>query len=142
MASVFAVIIQDKEDECLMVALRSLANDGWRTHSLQQDGLLVECGERAGNAPAVPLYLPPDPVTLASKGAIANAERAIEMAKGLRIGLLEKPFYDSPEVPAVIMRFALHGTDTVGPELARVRDCQTMGLIEREQVLGGSCMPE
>lgn len=113
MASVFAVIIQDKEDECLMVALRSLANDGWRTHSLQQDGLLVERGERAGNAPAVPLYLPPDPVTLASKGAIANAERAIEMAKGLRIGLLEKPFYDSQEVPAVIARFALPGTDPV-----------------------------
>ena len=77
--------------ECLMVALRSLANDGWRTHSLQQDGLLVERGERAGNAPAVPLYLPPDPVTLTPRGAIANAERAIEMAKGVRIGLLKKP---------------------------------------------------
>ena len=25
-----------------------------------------------------------------------------------------------------------------GPELARVRDCQTMGLIERERVLGGA----
>jgi len=55
----------------------------------------------------------PDPVTLAPKGAIANAERAIEMAKGLRIGLLEKPFYNSPEVPAIIARFALPSTDPV-----------------------------
>ena len=51
----FAVIIQDKEDECLMVALRSLAADDWRTHSLQQDGLLVEGGVRPDGAQPVPL---------------------------------------------------------------------------------------
>ena len=74
-ASVFAVIIQDKEDECLMVALRSLAADGWRTHSLQQDGLLVEGGVRPNGAQPVPLK--------GAGGAIENAMRAIEMAKGL-----------------------------------------------------------
>ena len=41
------MVVQDKEDECLMTALCSLASDGWRTHSLQQDGLLVEEGVRA-----------------------------------------------------------------------------------------------
>lgn len=104
-ASVFAVIIQDKEDECLMVALRSLAADGWRTHSLQQDGLLVEPGEREGGAPPVRLK--------GAGGAIERAQGAIEAAKGLAIGLLEKPFYRSPEVPAIIARFALPGTTPV-----------------------------
>ena len=41
------MMMMDKEDECLMVALRSLEADGWLVHSLQQDGLLVEAGRRA-----------------------------------------------------------------------------------------------
>ena len=54
-ASVFAIVLQDTEDECLMVALRSLEADGWLVHSLQQDGLLVEAGRRADGSPAVPV---------------------------------------------------------------------------------------
>ena len=37
-----------------MTALRSLASDGWRTHSLQQDGLLVEECVREDGSLAVP----------------------------------------------------------------------------------------
>ena len=71
-----------------MVALRSLEAmaDAWLVHSLQQDGLLVEEGRRADGSPAVPLRRRTEP-----DGAIARAERAIEAAKGLSLGLAEKP---------------------------------------------------
>ena len=102
-ASVFATIVQDKEDECLMTALCSLATDGWRTHSLQQDGLLVEEGVRADGSSAVPLQDGRD-------GAVARAERAIAMAHHISMSLLEKPFHHttlSPStVPDIIARFA------------------------------------
>ena len=113
-SSVFALVLQDKEDECLMVALRSLEADGWLVHSLQQDGLLVEAGRRVDGSPAVPLKKRTDP-----DGAIARAERAIEAAKGLSLGLAEKPFFESTEVPAVIARFALPGTVPVPMPLPR-----------------------
>ena len=51
-ASVFALIIQDIEERCLMFAVASLAGCGWRAHSLQQDGVLVEQGLHLGNLPA------------------------------------------------------------------------------------------
>ena len=124
-ASVFAVIIQDKEDECLMVALRSLAADGWRTHSLQQDGLLVEPGEREGGAPPVPLK--------GAGGAIERAQEAIEAAKGLAIGLLEKPFHRSPEVPAIIARFALPGTAPVPEPTPREVSGRPRRLLAHER---------
>jgi len=68
-----------------MVALRSLAAEG--------------------GAPPVRLK--------GAGGAIERAQGAIEAAKGLTIGLLEKPFHKSPEVPAIIARFALPGTTPV-----------------------------
>ena len=45
-ASVFAIVLQDIEDSCLMIAVSSLAVCGWRTHSLQQNGALAERGLR------------------------------------------------------------------------------------------------
>ena len=56
-ASVFALILQDVEDRCLMAAVASLARCGWRAHSLRQDGVLVEQGVCADSRPAVPLTL-------------------------------------------------------------------------------------
>ena len=45
------MIVQDKEDECLMTALRSLASDGWRTHSPRSsDNNTPKSGEAATSA--------------------------------------------------------------------------------------------
>ena len=72
-ASVFAQILQDYEDQCLMAALRSLQRDGWRTHSLQLDGLLVEEARSEGGGPALPLK---DDTAAGTLGAISRANAA------------------------------------------------------------------
>ena len=51
--SVFAIVLQDIEDGCLVLAVSSLAACGWRTHSLQQDGALAEQGRCVDGGPRI-----------------------------------------------------------------------------------------
>ena len=90
-ASVFAIVLQDIEDGCLMIAVSSLAVCGWRAHSLQQDGALAEQGRRQDGRPAVPLR------ETGGGGALETVERAIHAALGLRMRMIEKPFYEPAE---------------------------------------------
>ena len=55
--SVFAIVLQDIEDGCLVLAVSSLAACGWRTHSLQQDGALAERGLCMERGPPLPHLL-------------------------------------------------------------------------------------
>ena len=79
-ASVYAIVLQDKEDECLMVALRSLEADGWLVHSLQQDGVLAEPGRLASGVGATPL------ATLAPRVSQAIRAKGLRTPKGPTIG--------------------------------------------------------
>ena len=72
----FAIVLQDIEDGCLMIAVSSLAVCGWRTHSLQQDGALAEQGLCMDGEPPLPLFEP------SGGGALATVERAIYAATG------------------------------------------------------------
>ena len=76
-ASVFAIVLQDIEDGCLIIAVSSLAVCGWRTHSLQQDGALVERGLCVDGRPALPLLEPN------GGGALETVGRAIYAARAL-----------------------------------------------------------
>ena len=69
--SVFAIVLQGIEDRCLMLAVGSLAVCGWRVHSLQQDGALVEQGHCVDGMQALPLLEP------SGGGTLAMAERVI-----------------------------------------------------------------
>ena len=117
-ASVFAIIIQDIEDRCLSHAQAALDSHGWVSHSLQQDGVLVEEGRRPDGSPATPLTTPE------GTGALWRAERAITQGEGISMKLLEKPFFayadaDKPyqtypcmqqQVEDVVARLALPAT--------------------------------
>ena len=84
--TLFTYIIQALEDRCLEAARAELEACGWPTHSLQQDGLLVEEAPRA-----VPLE--------GDAGALARAQHAITTAVGIRVAMIEKPFYQTPMLP-------------------------------------------
>jgi len=97
--TLFSYIIQDVEDACLQAARAELDRCGWLTHSLQQDGLLVERGFTAAHAAALPLD--------GADGALARAMRAItEEVGGLQISMIEKPFHGAPGLDAIMCRLA------------------------------------
>ena len=115
-ASVFAQILQDYEDQCLMAALRSLQRNGWRTHSLQLDGLLVEEARSESGGPAVPLK---DDTVTGALGAISLANAAIVSECGIEVKMTEKSFHRSTlrdsEEEELIALLALPGSPPPKP---------------------------
>ena len=69
----------------------SLAVCGWRAHSLQQDGSLVEQGRCVDGEPALPLLEPN------GGGALAMAELVILEATRLHMRMIEKDFHEPAE---------------------------------------------